>query len=54
LARDNLTPYPSPARGTGKKPQILMAEEGSIGERGLCPLSYSFPLLNIIKFEHLY
>jgi len=52
LARDNLTPYPSPARDIGKKPQILMAGEGSTGERGLLPLSNSFPLLNRYKFEH--
>jgi hypothetical protein len=39
---------PSPARVTGKKPQMFMAGEGSSGERGRSPLSNSFPLLNII------
>jgi len=36
-----LTPHPcpSPARITGKRPQALMAGEGSIEERGLRPLS---------------
>jgi hypothetical protein len=52
LAGDNLTPCPSPARIIDKKPQILMAGEGSSGERGLRPLSNSFPLSNKIKIEH--
>jgi hypothetical protein len=43
LACDNLTPDPSPARNIGKKPQILMAGEGSLKERGLRPLSNSLP-----------
>jgi len=37
---------PSPTRITGKKPQILIAGEGSLGERGLRPLSYSLPLFD--------
>jgi hypothetical protein len=49
LAYNNLTPGPSPARNIGKKPQILTAGEGSVGERGLRPLSYSFPFSNKIK-----
>jgi hypothetical protein len=51
LSGDNLSPDPSPARTLGKQPQILMAVEGSIGERGFRPLSNSFPLLNKIKSE---
>jgi hypothetical protein len=39
---------PSPAEITGKKPQILMAGEGSRGERGRRPLSNSLPISNII------
>jgi hypothetical protein len=53
LAGDNLTLSPSPARITGKKPQILMAGEGSSGERGRSPLSNSFPLSNIINIVHV-
>jgi hypothetical protein len=52
MAGNNLTPYPSPARDTGKKPQLLMAGEGSSKERGLRSLSNSLPLSNIIKFKH--
>jgi hypothetical protein len=51
LTHNNLTPFPSPARSIDKKPQILMAGEGSVRERGLRPLSNSFPLSNIIKIE---
>jgi len=49
LIRSSLTSGPSPARVTGKKPQILIAREGSSGERGLCLLSYTLSFLNIIE-----
>jgi len=56
LIRSNLTPNPSPARDTGKKPQIFIAGEGSSGERGRSPLSYTLPLLNVIenRFKRIY
>jgi hypothetical protein len=50
LVGEDLTPYPSPARNIVNKPQILRAGKGSSGERGLRPLSNSFPLSNEKKF----
>jgi hypothetical protein len=42
---------PSPAGIIGKQPQIFMAGEGSVEERGQSPLSYSLPLSNKEKTE---
>jgi hypothetical protein len=58
LTCNSLTPVPSPATDIDNNPQIFVAGEGSIGERGLRPLSNSFPLSNktifYLAFSYLF
>jgi len=46
-------PHPCPLSSLGQftKPEFILAVEGNLRERGLCPLSNSLPLSNKLTFD---